>query len=92
MNTFSFKLPDDMYGQLAAEARRRNLTRSALVREMIDQALKAHDNAVPASCAELAGDLVGTFRSGRPDLASDEELLAEAMIADARASAPDRRR
>ena len=65
MNTFSFKLPDDMYGALAAEARRRNVTRSVLVREMIDQALRYDACAAPPNCAQLAGDLVGAFRSGR---------------------------
>ena len=92
MNTFSFKLPDDMYGALAAEARRRNVTRSVLVREMIDQALRYDACAAPPNCAQLAGDLVGAFRSGRRNLGTDERLLDEAMITDADTNAPDRRR
>lgn len=92
MSALSFKLPDDMHAALAAEARRRNLTKSALVREMIDQALQYNDCAAPPSCAQLAGDLVGTFRSGRTDLGTNERLLEEAMITDARTDAPDRRR
>ncbi len=92
MSTFSFKLPDDMYGALAAEARRRNITKSALVREMIDQALEYNTCAAPPSCAQLAGDLVGTFRSGRTDLGTDDKLLEDAMTTDARKNAPDRRR
>lgn len=92
MSTFSLKLPDDMRAALAAEARRRNITRSALVREMIGQALEYNDCAAPPSCAQLAGDLVGTFRSDRIDLGTNERLLEEAMITDARPDAPDRRR
>ena len=92
MSTFSFKLPDDMYAALAAEAKRRNLTKSAVVREMIDRALRYNDCAAPPSCAQLAGDLVGAFRSGRNDLGTDERLLEEAMITDARPDAPDRSR
>jgi hypothetical protein len=92
MSTFSFKLPDDMYGALAAEAKRRNITKSALVREMIDQALDYNVRAAPPSCAQLAGDLVGAVRSGRRDLGTDDQLLEEAMITDARTNAPDRRR
>ena len=92
MSTFSFKLPDDMYAALATEARRRNVTRSALVREMIDRALEYDACAAPPNCAQLAGDLVGGFRSGRRDLGTDERLLEEAMITDAHADAPDRRR
>ncbi|MXW17279.1 MAG: ribbon-helix-helix protein, CopG family [Gemmatimonadetes bacterium] len=92
MSTFSFKMPEDMYGALAAEAKRRNVTRSALIREMIDQALQYNDCAAPPSCAQLAGDLVGVLRSGRRDLGTHERLLEEAMITDARRNAPDRRR
>lgn len=92
MSAFSLKLPDDMHAALAAEARRRNITRSALVREMIGQALRYNDCAAPPSCAQLAGDLVGTVRSGRRDLGTDERLLEEAMITDTRRNAPDRRR
>lgn len=92
MSTFSFKLPDEMYGALAAEARRRNITKSALVREMIDRALDYEACASPPSCAQLAGDLVGAFGSGRRDLATDDKLLEEAMITDAGGNAPDRRR
>ena len=92
MSTFSFKLPDDMYGALAAEARRRNITRSALVREMIDQALDYSACAAPPSCVRLAGDLVGAFRSGRRGLGTDDKLLEETMDDDARAHAPHRRR
>ncbi|MDE2973234.1 MAG: ribbon-helix-helix protein, CopG family [Gemmatimonadota bacterium] len=92
MNTFSFKLPDDMYGALAAEAKRRNITKSALVREMIDRAIEYNADAAPPSCAQLAGDLAGAFRSGRQGLGTDDKLLEEAMIADARTNAPDRRR
>lgn len=92
MSTFSLKLPDDMHTALAAEARRRNITRSALVREMIDRSLEYDACAAPPNCAQLAGDLVGAFRSGRPNLASDGRLLEEAMISDADTNAPDRRR
>ena len=92
MSTFSFMLPDDMYGALAAEAKRRNITKSALVREMIDRAIKHNAAAAPPSCAQLAGDLVGAFRSGRRGLGTDDKLLEEAMITDARTNAPDRRR
>ncbi len=92
MSNFSLKLPDDMYAALAAEARRRNITRSALVREIIDRALTYEAGLAPPNCAQLAGDLVGAFRSGRRDLATDDRLLEEAMIRDAHGNAADRRR
>lgn len=92
MSNFSLKLPDNMYAALAAEAERRNITRSALVREMIERALTYEAGLAPPNCAQLAGDLVGAFRSGRRDLATDERLLEEAMTTDAQRNAPDRRR
>lgn len=92
MRTFSLKLPDDMHAALAAEAGRRNVARSALVREMIGQALEYNDCAAPPSCAQLAGDLVGTVRSGRSDPGTGERLLEEAIITDAHRSAPHRNR
>ncbi len=92
MSNFSLKLPGDMHAALAAEADRRNITRSALVREIIERALAYEAGTAPPSCAQLAGDLVGSFRSGRPDLATDDRLLDEAMTTDAHSNAADRRR
>lgn len=92
MCTFSFKLPDDMYAALAAAAKRRNITRSALVREMIGQAIEYDACAAPPSCAQMAGDLVGAVRSGRRDLGTGDKLLEEAIVSDARKHAPDSRR
>lgn len=92
MSSFSLKLPHDMHAALAAEARRRNITRSALVREMIDQALLHSDCAAPPSCAQLAGDLVGAVRGSQRDPGTNERLLEEAMITDPRSNAPDRSR
>ncbi len=83
MNALSVKLPHDLHASLASEARRRNVTRSALVRDILAEALSRDAEGRLPSCAELAGDLVGTFRSGRSDLATNKELLREAMLADA---------
>ena len=91
MSNFSLKLPDDMYAALAAEARRRNITR---VRPGAGDDRPERSSTTPArrhpDCAQLAGDLVGGFRSGRRDLATDERLLEEALISDADRNAPDR--
>ena len=83
MSALSVKLPHDLYASLSSEARRRNVTRSALVREILADALARDAEGQPPNCAELAGDLVGAFRSGRSDLATNKELLREAMLADA---------
>ena len=50
MNTLSVMLPEDLYAALSTEARRRNMTRSALVRKIIEQ---APDRAPPRRAAPL---------------------------------------
>jgi hypothetical protein len=34
------------------------------------------------NCAELAGDLIGSFRGGPPDLSTNKRYLEEAILAD----------
>lgn len=92
MNVLTVKLPADLHATLTSEARRRNVTRSSLVREIIENAL-AHDTVVASpSCAKLAGDLVGAVRSGRSDLATNRHLLDDAVARDAHRGIADRRR
>lgn len=85
MELLSVKLPGVLRRLLAEEARRRNVSQSTIVRESLERALLAnaagrHD----ASCADLAGELIGSFRSGRRDLATNKRLIEEALLADAR--------
>ena len=92
MNVLTVKLSDELHTTLTSEARRRNVTRSSLVREIIENALvRASDTASP-SCAGLAGDLIGAVRSGRSDLATNRRLLDEAVAQDAQRGVADRRR
>ena len=92
MNILTVKLPAALHATLTSEARKRNVTRSALVREIIENALVHDTDAAAPSCAELAGDLVGAVRSGRSDLATNRRLLDEAVARDARRGDADRRR
>ena len=82
MNGLSVKLPDELHAVLSREARRRNVSRSSLVRELIANALSDRGGAPPPSCADLVGDLVGAVRSGRSDLATNTRLLNEAVVQD----------
>ena len=92
MTVLTVKLPVEFHAWLTSEARRRNMTRSSLVREIIENALvRASDTASP-SCAELAGDLVGTVRSGRSELATNRRLLDESVTQDTHRVVPDPRR
>ena len=88
MIAVSIKLPPDLHAELSREARRRNVSRSTLVRELIANALNSSTAKSP-SCADLAGELVGAVRSGRPDLATNPQLLAEAVVQDSHRARAD---
>ena len=92
MNVLTVKLPAKLHATLTSEARRRNVTRSSLVREIIENALLRETDAASPSCAGLADDLVGAVRSGRSDLATNRRLLEEAVSRDAHRGVADRRR
>ena len=89
MNGLSVKLPPELHAVLSKEARRRNVSRSTLVRELIANALRGGDAVTSPSCADLAGDLVGAVRSGRSDLATNPRLLDEAVARDSHRGSAD---
>jgi hypothetical protein len=84
MELISVKLPMALRAKISAEARRRNVSQSTIVRESLERALAGSASRGEASCADLAGDLVGTFRSGRRDLSTNKKLLADAIVSSAR--------
>ena len=82
MNALSVKLPAELHAALSKEARRRNVSRSSLVRELIANALRDRRGSPPLSRADLTGDLLGAVRSGHSDLATNKRLLDEAVVQD----------
>ena len=92
MEGLSIKIPADLRRRLAAEAARRNVTQSAVVRELIEQALASvPEGQAPESCASLAGELLGSVRSGRSDLATNQTLIEEAIVQGERRATKRRR-
>jgi hypothetical protein len=71
-------------GKVAAEARRRNVFRSTIVRESLERALGGPSSRAETSRADLAGNLVGAFRSGRRDLSTNKKLLDDAIASNGR--------
>ena len=92
MNVLTVKLPAGLHATLTSEARRRNVTRSFLAREIIENAFVSGTDAALRSCAGLAGGLVGAVRSGRSDLATSRRLLHKTVTQDAHRGVADRRR
>jgi|SRR5580698_5492999 hypothetical protein len=56
MRTISLKLPDELLAELEREAKTRRITKSVLVRESLEAALRGRPRRA-ASCYDLARDL-----------------------------------
>jgi hypothetical protein len=75
MQTISLKLPDDLFAQLTAEAKTRGVTKSLLVRESLEKALRQPSPGGIASCYDLAQDLAGTVTGLPRDLADNPKYM-----------------
>jgi len=64
MSTVSLKMPEELATRLAAAARRRGMTRSALVRDALESYLR-RVGAGNGSAADLARDLIGVVEGPR---------------------------
>jgi predicted DNA-binding protein len=92
MELISIKLPAPLRRRLAAEAKRRNVSQSTIVRESIERTLAdSSANGGARNCADLVTDLIGSVRSGRTDLATNKRLLESTML-EGPPRAPKRRR
>jgi len=82
MDALSFKLPPVLRRRLAEEARRRRVSQSTILRESLEAALMEQPRARgELSCADLAGDLIGSMRGPR-DASTNKRYLEEAIVAD----------
>jgi hypothetical protein len=84
MEFISVKLPPSLRAKVAAEAQRRNVSQSTIVRESLERVLTDPTSRGEASCLDLAGSLVGSLRSGGRDLSTNKKLLAAAIVSNAR--------
>ena len=75
MQTISLKLPDDLLAELEREARARRITKSALVRESLEAALRGQRRRAAPSCYDLARDLAGTVKGLPRDLAHNPKSM-----------------
>ena len=75
MRTISLKLPDDLLIQLDGEAKLRRVTKSWLVRESLEKALRKQSRADAVSCYDLARDLAGTVKGLPKDLAVNPKYM-----------------
>ena len=74
MRTISLKVPDDLLAQLEREAKARRMTKSMLVRESLEKALRPTAPGA-SSCYDLARDLAGAVKGLPRDLAHNPKYM-----------------
>jgi len=74
MTTISLKLPEALEQRLTVEAKRRRISKSAVVRDSLEQTLIKKKGFV--SCADLMRDLIGSQR-GPSDASTNKEYLRD---------------
>jgi predicted transcriptional regulator len=75
MQTICLRLPDDLLAELESEAKARRVTKSSLVRESLEKALRKQSSSASASCFDLASDLAGTLKGLPKDLAHNPKYM-----------------
>lgn len=75
MQTISLRLPEDLLKQLDHEAKARRVTRSALVRESLEKALRKRPSSRAVSCYDLSQDLAGSVKGLPKDLADNPKYI-----------------
>jgi predicted transcriptional regulator len=75
MQTISLKLPHDLLAELERAAKARRITKSVLVRESLEAALRPRPGRRTTSCFDLAQDLAGSVRGLPRDLAQNSKHL-----------------
>lgn len=82
MTTISLKVPDHLDQLLASESRRRQVSKSALIRDCVEQTLAGkRSKSRSVSCADLVRDLIGA-QPGPTDASSNSRHLDEAIQKD----------
>lgn len=76
MKNISLRLPNDVALELASQAERRGVTKSALIREALEVHLSQDSGRKKRSFLERAGSLIGCVE-GPGDLSSNKDYLKE---------------
>lgn len=74
MKTLSLKLSDELDARLARVSRDRGAAKSEVVRDALEAYFAGNQNGSRVSCADLAGDLIGSLE-GPADLATNPKHL-----------------
>ena len=75
MLSISLKLPDYLSARLESEAKARGMTKSWLVRDCLEKALRKPSPAGEISCFDLSRDLAGKVKGLPKDLANNPKYM-----------------
>jgi hypothetical protein len=82
MHTISLKFPPHLEVLVEAEAKRRQISKSAVIRACVEEVLlKRLDGKRQITCTDLMGDLLGS-QVGPPDASTTKRYLEEAILED----------
>ena len=77
MRTISARLPAGLLARLENEAKARRATKSAVVRQSLELALRKQPKTGSVSCYDLASDLAGSIKGLPGDLATNPRYLTD---------------
>jgi hypothetical protein len=82
MHTISLKFPSQLEHLVEAEAKRRQISKSAVIRACVEEVLlKGPNSKRQITCADLMKDLIGS-QVGPPDASTNKQYLEEAILED----------
>jgi hypothetical protein len=79
VRTISLKLPQTLLAELDAEARRRQISKSRVVRDALTRQFNSNRKRKARTCAELAADLIGS-QPGPLDASTNKSYLHRAIL------------
>ena len=82
MQTISLKFPPHLGHLVETEAKRRRVSKSAVIRACVEEVLiKRLQAKQQLTCADLMGDLIGS-QPGPPDASSNTDYLEKSLLKD----------
>jgi len=75
MATITCKIPDELNEQLEAEAARKMLPKSALVREALERSFKRPRQARQQTAFDRVKDLCGIIKDGPADMSTNPKYM-----------------
>jgi len=77
MTTITCKIPDDLNAQLEAEAARKLLPKSAVVREALERTLSHRKGPARKTAFDLVKNLCGIVKDGPKDMSTNPKYMKD---------------